>query len=263
MKLQAVLMVTCILALVLGFQLPSHAGSWDDDFDDGSIDPSLWEVGGSNDIGFGGLYSFSHQEVTDTDGYLELRIDGPATSGTYGAFVWARTTYDYNDNMDHIVNFRWEADVNADHINGYMISFTDGTAPTPDYSDWHGDMWQTDSAANTRLYWTMASSYLQSPHNLAQADFGPADWSIAIDSDTDTATLYQGADLSGSVYGTASLDPNESWYLRFFHVDGSSAGFPGTENYMKVYSFDSQAIPEPTLLTLVGLTGLIALRRRR
>ncbi len=156
-----------------------------------------------------------------------------------------RTNYDYNDGCSHIVNFRWGADVNAYHVDGYNISITTGSDPVG-YNNFYdlNDMWHTDNANNTRLYWTISDLGLPPPNNQGQQDLPPTDWSIWIDAADETATLYQGPNLTGTALPTMPLTAGSPWYLRFYLMDATSAGYPGTDNYLFLYSYSS-AVPAP------------------
>ncbi len=125
--------MTVAVASIACFGSPTQAQvSWSDDFENGVIDPSLWEWGGARRGGFtpgSGSWDWSHEEIVAPDGYLSTRVWGPTSGITYGAEVWIRTMYDYNDGLDHTINFLWEADVSAWHVDDYAIHITDGTIP--------------------------------------------------------------------------------------------------------------------------------------
>lgn len=252
-------------AILLAIQATptSLAGSFSDNFDDGSINAALWAVGGSTQIGFGGIGSWSVEEVLAPDGHIRARIQGPATANTYGQEAWIRTQYNYNDGASHVINFRWGADVNAYHIDGFQIAITNGSNPIAynNFYDSNG-MWQTDNSNNTRLYAVIGVSPPSGPLP-GQTDLPPVDWSIRINGAARTATLYQGPNLTGPALPTMPLDPNSPWYVRFYQMDASSAGYPGTDNSLYLYSYSSDVPAPTTALVLASSAGLIALPRRR
>ena len=203
--------------------------SLSDDFNDGVIDNSLWDIGGA-ERGFGwpnaGVYSWSHQEVPATDGYLEMRIRGPATGNTYGAEAWIETKHDFNDGQNHKIGFTWGSRVNASHIDFYAVELTDGEiAQTGNYA------WFVNDTTRTKnIFFT--------------SDVGnnaPTQWSISIDAQKKIAELYKNSSWSGTPESSKSLDPNNKWYLRFIHADATSSGYPGTDNSLFLYNFSDNA----------------------
>jgi hypothetical protein len=92
-----------------------------DDFEDGVVDSSLW-VWGGNRSGYGGvgvgIWQWSH---TEAGGSLQLRVWGPASGITYGGEAWVRSKSNFNDGLNHMINFTWGASVNASHVDAYAI----------------------------------------------------------------------------------------------------------------------------------------------
>ena len=76
-------------------------------------------TGGSGDLG-GGNWTTSE---TEHSGYVELSVQGPTSGNTYGAESWIRTTYDFNDGKDHVINFRWQPTFRDPHFNHYFIHY--------------------------------------------------------------------------------------------------------------------------------------------
>lgn len=230
-------------------QTSAGAGSsWSDDFEDRVIDSSLWEWGGARRGigGFGaGSWQWSHEEVVATDGYLRIRVWGPTSGNTFGGEAWVRTRYDYNDGSDHLINFTWEAVVSAYHIDSYAIQITDG-----DTAQGSGDLtwWLSDSACHKNLYcinkgWVSPGSpcFGEDPHNMP-----PSSWSIVINAEDQTATLYLGPNGTGNIHSQKTLDSNCPWHVRFFQMDATSAGFPAGDNRLNLYDFSSSpAGPAP------------------
>ena len=225
---------------------------WADDFEDGVIDPLLWEWGGARRGvgGFGsGSWDWSHEEIVESDGYLSTRVWGPESANTYGGEGWVRTTYDYNDGLNYTIGFTWEADPSAWHWDHYAIHITDGTIPGDNALDW---LIQDDQEGWTTLYFQSEPG-----------DTGKLHWSISIDGTNNTATLYDGPNLTGQIIGQNTLpsDQDQEWYLRFIHLDATSGGFPGGDNLLNLY--DIWSVPEPASLSLLLFGGLVALTRRR
>jgi hypothetical protein len=87
-----------------------------------------WEVGGSrrgwnpdnpSDNGAWDYMQTAHED------HLELRVNGPRTGGSYGAESWVRTTKDFNDGNEWMINFSWQAETDDSHFNHYSIQITD------------------------------------------------------------------------------------------------------------------------------------------
>lgn len=227
---------------------------WADDFEDGVIDPSLWEWGGRQlwEVP-GNDWDFSHQEIVDpTDGYLKIRVWGPTSGTSYGAEAWVRTKYDYNDGSDYVINFRWEADPNdvgsgsPRHTDVYAIQITDGTigGGSDHWLDSDGEGW-------TNLFHVRPLG----------DDLGPVEWSIYIDGSNDMATLFEGPDNTWpmSDEGEKTLPADQAWYVRFINQDMTSGGFTAGDNLLNLYNF----VPEPATLSLLLFGGIAALKRRR
>lgn len=219
------------------------------------LNSAVWTWGGNPDRGVGGgSWQFSQEEVVGTDGYAKLRVWGPTSGNSHGAEAWVRTQYDYNDGLNHIINFRWGADVNASHIDMYAIQIADGTIPGGTDTFWFGSpSGEIDGAGWKNIYF-------QSP----QSDMPPADWSMHIDGSQNTATLFGGPNLTGPVLGFKTLPSNQAWYVRFVLSDVTSSGFPAGDNVLNLYDYCStvttQAMPIPTVSEwgLIVMAGLVA-----
>ncbi len=210
-----------------------------DDFEDGVIDPSRWVIGGER-FGIGGCgagnWNWSHEEIAAADGYLSMRVWGTASSNTFGGQAWARTSFDYNNGVSHLVNFTWEAVVSADHVDSFGIQVTDGEAASVIcdlfwFVDGQGEY---DGPGWRNLY----SRY-------RQPNQGPSDWSIYINASNNSATLFDGPNMSGTILGSKLLPGDQAWHVRFIHQDGTSAGFPAGDNRLNLYDFCSSAVVLP------------------
>lgn len=238
MKLQVHGVFSVIVALLLGSVSTANATALTDDFEDGVIDPAKWVVGGTTRGTGVGDWQWSHEEVVAPDGYLRTRVWGPTSSNSYGAEAWVRTTYDYNDGSDYLINFKWETTVNANHVDMFAIQFTDGSIPGGGDLYWYGDknIGSIDGSA-----WNNAYFKYEKPA------MAPSDWSIQIDADNNMATVYDGPNLTGQIVGQKTLDPGHAWHLRFIHSDATSGGYPAGDNSLYLYDFKS--IAEPTWVT--------------
>ena len=220
-----------------------------DDFEDGTIDTGLWDVGGwkwgVGGIGSGG-YSWSHDEIQATDGYLRARIQGPTSGNTYGAAARVRTKYNYNDGAEHVINFTWGADVSANHVDYYAIQVTKGYAPYNNYT-----LLASDHADWTQLYFAGNPA----GGGAGQVDLAPTSWSIKIDGASNTASLYEGPNLTGDLHSSKGLNSGEPWYVEFILSDGTSAGYPGTDNSLFLYSFSSAVASSGAGLTWTQATA--------
>ena len=198
-----------------------------DDFEDGQIDVGLWSWGGAPRGNPGGSWQWSHEEIPGSDGYLSIRVWGPTSALSHGAEAWIRTQDDFNDGGHYAINFRWSAEVNADHLDMFAIQICDGTIPGGTDAYWFGDSpGGIDGRSWRNLYFRWE-----------QPDMPPSDWSILIDAATHSAVLYDGPDLAGQIIGQKALPPDQPWYIRFIQVDATSAGYPAGDNRLNVFDF--------------------------
>lgn len=236
------------LLVVSGLQLliwgmSAFGGDFSDTFDDGVLNPALWESGGSR-RGVGGYgsgnWQYSCEEISAPDGFARLRVFGPTSANTYGADSWLTTTCDYNDGKNHVINFRWGVSLNDNHINAFAVQITDGTVPVNSSINW----FFSDTAATKSLILT--ASHLGLPESGCTSSAGlmttdSETWSIFIDGSTKTATLYTGANLTGTALCQKQLDVGYSWLVRFVIMDGTSVGFPAGDNSFRLYEYNSSA----------------------
>jgi hypothetical protein len=211
-----------------------------DTFADGVIDPSAWVIGGAR-RGLGGYGSGSWQwSHAEAEGALRVRVWGPPTGGAYQGEGWVRTRFDYNDGRDHVINFTWEARLwYACHVDAYAIQISTGEVPIAGSYAWFYD----DTPGTKNLY-LMHSELGGQPAcapgvRIGQVDQPPTQWSIRIDAAARTATLFAGPDLSGTVVGQKSLGPDQPWYVRFIHGDGTSAARPAGDNSLLLHDYCS------------------------
>ena len=218
----------------------AQAAECSDNFDDGVINSALWEVGGEK-RGVGGFdsgdWQFSITEVVAADGYLQVRVFGPTSGNTFGADAWVRTKCNYNDGLNHSLNFRWGFSVNADHIDAFAIQISNGDVDnTSDNVEWFFG----DSTDTKNLYLTASDlGPISTPcaNTAGQGNMSATAWSIGIDSTNRKATLYDGPNLSGNVLCQKDLDVDQAWYVRFIIMDATSAGFPAGDNSLLLYEF--------------------------
>jgi len=256
------LLLFTLVAVMFIFAHPVPAASTDN-FEDGVIDGSKWVVGGQNRGYAGspaGSWQWSHQEITDSsDGYLKARVWGPYTGNTYGAEAWIRTTQNFNDGGNYVINFTWQPDFADAHANGYFVQITDGYIPTD--APFHWQYIAGEVPGTTDLLWnqTQTGDWYNYWYFENQPTPGILNWSIEILA-SGTARLYDAPDKAGSLLREESLDLAKDWYFRLMVNDGTSAGFGAGDAWFNVYDFS--VVPEPATLLLLTLGGLI-LRKRK
>jgi hypothetical protein len=241
-------------AAVVGLPPVTRAQSFCESFAGATIDTSKFEIGGAR-RGLGGYGSGSWQWSHDqTDGALRIHLWGPATGGAYQGEAWVRTRQDFNDGLDHIVNFVWGADVNACHLDAYAIQICNGEVPTNAGYDWF-----YNDAVGIRNLYVMHSELPGQPEcqagvRIGQTDLAPTRWSIAINALSQTATLYGGPNLTGAVLAQKALDRSQPWHLRFIQGDGTSMSRPEGNNYLFLYDYCSVTASPPICDDFAGAT---------
>jgi len=238
----------------------SSVGQISDDFEDGVIDTTLWDSGGctrgydpSQPCGIGG-WTYSIQENTAADGYLRLRVAGPTSGNTYGAEAWVKSTYDFNDGSDHIINFTWEAVVSDNHYNYYYIQITDGYIP--EYGNVHWPFWTPPDpllVGTVDLLWDRQPSGDTIPGASLVAGLAKASWALEITSDG-VARFITVSDTGDNlvIFDEYTLDPSFPWYVRFMVIDATSAGFPGSDSTdLRLYDFSATA---PNSITIPSVS---------
>ncbi len=239
-----------VFFLTLGAQAGADAVPYSDHFEDGIINTNLWVLGGAKRAWapdappqYTGNWSHSHEEVVAADGHLLLRVWGPTSGMTYGAEAWVRTTYDFNDGKNYLVNFTWEA-VTDGHYDMYFIQITDGYLSWENYLHWQlvpgrdpniaegtfDLLWHTDRRGQVFAGGELTSGLPKST------------WSIEIAS-SGVARLFEGPDATGSLIHEGTLNPDKPWYVRLMVSDGTSAGFPAGDDSLLLYSFSAAVVP--------------------
>lgn len=260
-----------LLGVALAFLLATppvvSAGTIVDGFEDGAINNSLWDYGGRR---FGiseGSWSSSQTEVTDpTDGYLELRVNGPPSGGSFGSVSWLMTKHNYNDGQSHLINFDWAMDsLETDsHLNLAYFQITDGYMPTLPEDTGLGSILQlppraglTNLSHGSHTGWPEAPGYA--------SDTGMLSYSIEILPDA-TVKLYDSPDATGSLLDQKSLDASYAWHLRLMAADAASSNLPAgntsSDTRLNIYSFSSESVADPNSVpepsSFVVMAGLAA-----
>ncbi len=216
-----------------------------DDFEDGVIDTDLWVFGGRRESwtpSDEGTWTWSHNEITAADGYLQTRVYGPASGYSYGATAWIRSTYNFNDGRSHIINFTWNADVAPQPQAGslYYIQLTNGYMPS--FEEKPLNHFLTDGLEGT-------TDLLYTPNPLGEeyhgkqinSDTPKETWSLAIDS-SGVTRLYNGPNGTGSLVREESPDSTEPWYVRFVVSEATSSGYGAGDSRFNLYRFSSTVV---------------------
>jgi hypothetical protein len=211
---------------------------YSDNFEDGVINTGLWVVGGGKGgvAGAGiGPGQWFNEEIIACDGYLQARATTTSLFGlTYGSQAWIRTAYNFNDGNDWVINFKWEAEIETVgqwHADYHLIEITDGR------TDWASGLYvhpQDEVLPGTQQL------YLSNG-----VEVNPIVWSIYIDHETKTATLYEGRDRTGVVHSINTLDETLPWYVRFITTTATSSGFPAKDCRINLYDFSASTKSRP------------------
>lgn len=216
-----------------------------DTFEDGSIDTGLWDYGGrrfSWTPSDQGSWTWSHDEVIASDGYLENEVNGPLSANSYGAVAWTRSEYDFNDGMSHVLDFAWQADVSDSHHNMYFIQITDGYIPT--FSEAPGGFYDVGSQVpaysegTTDFLWRDTTTG-ESPGKPYSSDSAKETCSLVMDP-SGIGSLYDGPNGTGTLVREELLHTGKAWHVRFMVADATSAGFFAGPTRLKLYSFESE-----------------------
>jgi hypothetical protein len=247
---RSVVMILSICSVVL-MPLSCVAKAISDDFEDGTIG-DLWVTGGRQS----GSWQYLGAEQ---NGSLVARVWGPESGWSYGAEAWFRTSYNFNDGKDWLIDLRLQASRSAYHTDRFYLQMGNGYFP----ADGSGvsDHWiEQDESGRVTLWGVRMSGagrqFYMDDGMLVEAGpsdprpydnpvfSGPVDWSIGVDSKTHTATLYDGPGGTGNVCASRPLDPGGPWYVRFFLSDYTSAGFPAGDNSLRLYSFSAEIMSQ-------------------
>ncbi len=187
------------------------------------MDASKWITGGEYNGASGSTWAWSFTEI---GGMIDVRVWGPTSGTTYGASVWVRTVYDFNDGNKHIINITWGADVKSYHVDYYAIQISNGWTPG-DYPPLGHDWFNNDVAGNFVNLYYMAN----------QTDLASTTWSIVINNNE--AALYSSSNGEGMLLGSKSLNGIDPWYIRFIQCDATSGGYPDGDNHFYIYDVSS------------------------
>ena len=259
-RLVATLVSIAVVGLLNSATVLADSTVFFDDFEDGQIDTSNWVVGGrrtSWTTSNQGTWTWSHQEVIATDGYLNIHSQGPTSANSYGATPWLRSTFDLNDGIYHTMNFTWNVSVPQRWCD-LLVQIVDGdNLPTFAQSNWGANLtppnnWlYSDSAGTKNLLWSQrGANYLP---GLDFPDYygtsQKTTWSITT-TPSGVARLYNGPNGSGTMLTQTTLDQTQHWYTRFMHYSGTSAGLPAGNANLNLYdvsvsSMHTQGPPTP------------------
>lgn len=226
--------------------LSSH---FSDNFSDGNLNNNLWVFGGTkrgwdiNNPLDKGNWEYSQ---TESD-HLQLKVNGPSSNYTYGADVWVRTKYNYNDGEAHIINFIWQPEITEHHYNSYYIQITDGYInPTnnlhwiqsPNYLGTVNILWGRDKDNYIKKGWFLDESSIEPlcPVNLPGLE--KLSWSIKIQP-SGIVSLYDETNASGNLRRYNSLDTTSPWFVRFILCDGNSGGFSNGNAKLNLFYYSS------------------------
>ena len=206
-----------LLLAITACVVPSVWAAPVDSFNDGVIDSSQWVTGGAKrgwqnaNTGDTGSWTYSVNEtlIPGGDGYANMHVSGPGSSGTYGAEAWIMSTYDFNDGLGHLVNFTWEPIIDG-HYDKYFIQLTDGYISTIDSLHWD----ESDPAVGdhtTDFLWFTNPNFgtvLRGIHlgdGFASSIPGKSSWSLQV-MPTGVGRLYAGPNSTGTLLSTRSTE---------------------------------------------------------
>jgi len=250
MKKSALLLMFCVVLVVyspilsgsfpLSPNYPTH-----DDFEDGVIDPELWITGGEKRAwhetqppGLGN-WSYTVQEISASDGYLQMRVWGPTSANTYGAEAWVQTAYNFNDGYDHLINFTWEADVVIlTHYDHYYIQVTDGWIPYYGSVHWPRNQ---PHPGTVDFLWQEHNGEFRAGAELISG-LPKTTWSLMVSADG-VGRLFDGPNATGTLLHEGVLNTSYEWYLRLMVIDATSSGFPAGDDRLNLYDFSATVIP--------------------
>ena len=246
--------ITFICGLLL-LMADVSVADFSDDFEDGTINTSLWVTGGykrgwRTDIPPGvGNWDHRPEEIVDaTDGYLSMHVWGPTSGNTYGAEAWVRTKHDFNDGKSYLINFTWEPEFIDWHFNFYHLQITDGYIPVYGNVHW-AHQYDYPGTVNLLRQLETGGSLSRGWHYQNSPPVGKLNYSITIEQ-AGIVKLYDAPNAGGTLLREEPLDPGSPWYIRFMTIDATSSGFPSGECRLNLYDFSAEVTtpgpqPEP------------------
>ena len=187
---------------------------WEDQFDDGSINPAWWSPGCIKWGSMGGC------STSESGGNLILNATVGSTGNTYGGTAWAQTQTDFRTGDDYRIVFNWDYKVQAASLNCGIIEIADGPVSVNQGGLFDHNI-HTETAGRKFLNYQTANLNFQT-------------WSVCIRGTEQTAAIYANADCSGDALKSVDISALPKWYLRYLVCTATSAGFPSNNVTMKL-----------------------------
>ena len=186
----------------------------EDQFDDASIDESLWDA---SCIKWGGPGGCS---ISESGGTINLNATVSSTGNTYGGTAWARTKLDFKTGDDYRIAFDWSYTRQATSLNCGIIEIADGPVSVN-----QGGLFDHNIHSETA-----GRKFL----NYQTTNLPAQTWSVCVDGAAETAGIYSNDDCSGDPVKEVDVSALGQWYLRFLVCTATSAGFPANNVTMKL-----------------------------
>lgn len=241
-----------------------------DHFNDGVIDSALWVTNAYHCGISAGSWQSSFTEGAGPGSYLEARVWGPTSGGTYGLETDVIGTNDFNTGDSWLVNFTWSTGRNGSDLHGDAFSISISDTLSPIQTD-DGPYWISGYVARSEFtqLWHYTNQGViapaPNPPDTPSPSFSPQGWSIFFDP-AGFASIYQAPNAGGAAYRTVALDTLDSWYLSFIMADFTSSGFGSGDTNFRLHDYSAVSmanpVPEPGTLCLLslGLAGLVVRR---
>jgi hypothetical protein len=222
-----------------------------------------WTHGGQK-IGWNGgaqsAWSFSHNPIDSGNG-VEMRIVGPQSGGSYGAEAWVKTTMNFNDGNDWLINFSWNAVRRDQFSNRLQLQITDGYIDPSQFIYWEcRDIPGTTNLLTDKDIWGLNDNNSNYFMFLAESMGIWAEtlqnYSLEI-SPNGKARLFNAYDLKGNLLTEKTLDKNYPWYFRVMAKDATSAGIPAGDFSINVHDVSATQVPEPSTSMLLITAGVL------